>query len=333
MDILILFAVSILFNVIFLLNFKNISKLLNIYDKPDGKLKKHQTPTPLLGGVILINLYFVSFFIYLLDLEYLIFKNNFIVIIISLSTIFYIIGLVDDLKNLNPNLKLFLIVISVIFLIYLFPDLNLKLIKISFLDKIYYFNNYSFFFIVLSFALLLNALNMFDGINLQLILFSSFIFCFFILKGFYPIFFILLLFPMIVLAILNYKNKVFLGDGGSYIISAIIGSTFIYQYKNFDNFFYGDEIFLILFVPAIDMLRLFIIRLAQKKNPFKGDLNHLHHIVNNFTKDKNKTIFITLILCILPSIFLIFNLNTLLILLLNLMAYFSLILYLRYKNR
>ena len=95
----------------------------------------------------------------------------------------------------------------------------------------------------------------------------------------------------------------------------------------------ADHIFLILFVPAIDMLRLFIIRLAQKKNPFKGDLNHLHHIVNNFTKDKNKTIFITLILCILPSIFLIFNLNTLLILLLNLMAYFSLILYLRYKNR
>lgn len=333
MDILILFTIVILFNVIFLLNFKNISKLLNIYDKPDGKLRKHHTPTPLLGGVILINLYFVSFFIYLLDLEYLIFKNNFIVIIISLSTIFYIIGLVDDLKNLNPNLKLFLIVISVTFLINFFPDLNLKLIKISFLDKIFYFNNYSFFFIILSFALLLNALNMFDGINLQLILFSSFIFCLFILKGFYPIFFILLLFPMIALAILNYKNKVFLGDGGSYIISAIIGSTFIYQYKNFDNFFYGDEIFLILFVPAIDMLRLFITRLAQKKNPFKGDLNHLHHIVNNFTKDKNKTIFITLILCILPSTFLIFDINTLLILFFNLMTYFSLILYLKYKNK
>ena len=74
MNILILFTIVILFNVIFLLNFKNISKLLNIYDKPDGKLRKHHTPTPLLGGVILINLYFVSFFIYLLDLEYLIFR-------------------------------------------------------------------------------------------------------------------------------------------------------------------------------------------------------------------------------------------------------------------
>ncbi len=334
MDIAILFIITLSVNILFLLFFENISKSLSIIDKPDGKLKKHAKPVSLLGGfVILVNLYLVSFLINLLNLDYLIFKNHFITTILILSTLFYLIGILDDLKNLDPNLKLFLIIISIAFSAYLFPELNLKLIKISFLDKNFYFNNFSFFFTVLSFALLLNALNMFDGINLQLILFTSFIYLLFIFKGFLPIFFILLLIPMSVLAFLNLRNKIFLGDSGAYIIGAIIGSTFIYQYKYFENFLYGDEIFLILFIPAIDMLRLFIKRLIQKKNPFKGDLNHLHHIVNNYTNDNDKTIFLTLILCILPTIFIIFNVNTIIIVIINLLFYLSLIFYLEYKNK
>ena len=285
------------------------------------------------GFVILVNLYLVSFLINLFNLDYLIFKNHFITTILILGTLFYLIGILDDLKNLDPNLKLFLIIISIGFSAYLFPELNLKLIKISFLDKNFYFNNFSFFFTLLSFALLLNALNMFDGINLQLILFTSFIYLLFIFKGFLPIFFILLLIPMSVLAFLNLRNKIFLGDSGAYVIGAIIGSTFIYQYKYFENFLYGDEIFLILFIPAIDMLRLFTKRLIQKKNPFKGDLNHLHHIVNNYTNENGKTIFLTLILCILPTIFIIFNVNTIIIVIINLLFYLSLIFYLEYKNK
>ena len=104
-------------------------------------------------------------------------------------------------------------------------------------------------------------MNMFDGINLQLILFTSFMFIIFILKGFISTFFLLLLIPMIFLAILNFQNKVFLGDGGSYLISAILGSTFIYQYNNFENYLFGDEVFLILIIPSIDMLRLFLLRI------------------------------------------------------------------------
>ena len=102
---------------------------------------------------------------------------------------------------------------------YFFPDIKLKYIRISFLDKVYYFNNFSFIFLILAFALLSNALNMFDGINLQLIIFTIFIFIIFILKGFYPIFFTLMIMCLIFLGILNFQNKVFLGDGGSYLIN------------------------------------------------------------------------------------------------------------------
>ena len=331
MEIYFIFLFIIIFNLIVFLKFETISQTLTFFDKPDGKLKKHSKPVSLIGGlVILINLYLIIFSLNLFNYKNLFFENNFVFGLILLSTLFYLIGLVDDLKNLSPNKKLVFLFVSIIIVIYFFPSINLEHIKISFFKNIVYFK-YSKIFLVLSFALLANALNMFDGINLQLILFSSFLFILFILKGFLPIFFILLLICFIFLAILNYKNKVFLGDGGAYLISVIVGCTFIYQYNNFGNFFYGDEVFVILIIPAIDMLRLFFMRVMKKKSPFKGDLNHLHHIVNNFTKNNNLTILITISLCIFPTLLLILNIETYIILLLSIIIYSCLISYLRFK--
>ena len=78
---------------------------------------------------------------------------------------------------------------------------------------------------------------------------------------------------------------------GAYLISSLIGCTFIYQYNNFENYFSVDEVFIILIIPAIDMLRLFIVKILNKTHPFKGDLNHVHHIFNSYTKNK-KMLFI-----------------------------------------
>ena len=192
------------------------------------------------------------------------FNDNFIFAFIILSTSFYLIGVVDDLKNLSPNIKLFFLFVVISLTIYFSPEFRLDYIKISFLTKFYTFD-YSGLFLILSFVLLANAMNMFDGINLQLILFTFFMFIIFILKGFISTFFLLLLIPLTFLAILNFQNKVFLGDGGSYLISAILGSTFIYQYNNFENYLFGDEVFLILIIPSIDMLRLFFLRIIYKK--------------------------------------------------------------------
>ena len=332
MSVFFLTILIILFNLIFYLKFNVISKF-TFLDKPDGKLKRHSNPTSLIGGlVILINLYLIFFFLMLLDIDNSIFKNNFLNAIIILSTLFYLVGLIDDLKNLSPNIKLLSLILSIFFVAYLFPEINLELIKISFLKKTYYFNEYSFFFTILSFLLLANAINMFDGINLQIILFCLFVFIVFIIKGFLPLFFILLSISFIFLGLLNFKNKVFIGDGGCYLISASLGCSFIYQYKNYDNFLFGDEIFIILLIPAIDMLRLFFSRIISKKHPFKGDLNHLHHIVDNYVKNKNLTVLITICLCVFPSFLMILEFKTYYILIINLIVYLSIILFLKNKK-
>ena len=49
-------------------------------------------------------------------------------------------------------------------------------------------------------------------------------------------------------------------------------------------------------IPGIDMLRLFIVRLINKKNPFKGDNNHLHHILNKSFGEKKAAIYIFLLI-------------------------------------
>ena len=334
MKIFFLLIPIIVFNIIIFKNFKTISGFFNFFDKPDGKLKKHFKSVSLIGGsLILLNIYIITFFLKTLNIENSIFNDHFLYIFLSLTTLFYIVGLVDDLKNLTPNKKLLFIISSIILVTYLFPEIKIDQIKISFLENIYYLKfPFSFIFIVLSFALLANSLNMFDGINLQLISFTIFLFILFIFKGFIPIFFILLTVSFLILGLLNYQNKVFLGDGGSYLISSIVGCAFIYQYNNYENFFFGDEVFIILLIPAIDMLRLFFSRILNKKHPFNGDLNHLHHIVNRFTKNQNITVLATIGLCIIPSFLLFLNLSTYVIFILCLILYFSLVAYLRYKK-
>ena len=103
---------QIIFNLIFVLNYKIISKKIKIYDKPDKSRKFHKYPVPILGGLLVFSniLLFLPIFIYFngtkpffvfLDIrEFLLFYTFF--------TIFFLIGLFDDIKNLTPRSRLFM---------------------------------------------------------------------------------------------------------------------------------------------------------------------------------------------------------------------------------
>ena len=49
-----IFSILLLNNLLILINFKKLSKIINIFDKPDKNLKKHKSNVPLLGGVIIV---------------------------------------------------------------------------------------------------------------------------------------------------------------------------------------------------------------------------------------------------------------------------------------
>jgi UDP-GlcNAc:undecaprenyl-phosphate GlcNAc-1-phosphate transferase len=85
---------------------------------------------------------------------------------------------------------------------------------------------------------------------------------------------------LFVLFFLNQLNFFFMGDSGVYLISTILGICIMSAYNSkFSNIKTVEEIFLLLCIPGIDMFRLFITRLSNKKNPFKPDRNHFHHLL------------------------------------------------------
>ena len=52
----IIFIILTFFNILFIINLKKLSALINIYDNPDKKIKLHKKKTPIIGGLIfLIN--------------------------------------------------------------------------------------------------------------------------------------------------------------------------------------------------------------------------------------------------------------------------------------
>ena len=79
------------------------------------------------------------------------------------------------------------------------------------------------------------------------------------------------------------------------------------------------------FVPIIDVIRLFFLRVFKKKNPFIGDKNHIHHYLTS-KFGKSKAIIFTFFLMLAPiSIFLAGFLNFKIIVTLQFLFYLILI--------
>ena len=85
----------------------------------------------------------------------------------------------------------------------------------------------------------------------------------------------------------NYKKdyKVFLGDAGSLFLGTLTAIYLFYvlgteyQLKEGLN---ANKPFLtmsLIAYPLVDLLRVFIIRIRNKKSPFNPDQNHLHHLL------------------------------------------------------
>ena len=292
----------LLINFLIIFFFKKLSSFFNVYDFPDNIRKFHKKKTSLFGGsIILLNLllfYLLSLFLY----NDLVLNIN-LKIFISGCLLFYLLGLIDDKKNLNSTLK-FLFELLIAFVI-VFYDESILIEKLYFssLNKTLDLGNYSIFFTILCFVIFINALNMFDGINLQSGTYSLIIiFVLFIYSKEYLIL-IAIVFALLTFLYLNNKSKVFLGDNGTLLIGFILSYLIIHSAKstNYINLS-ADKIFILMILPGLELIRLFILRIIKKRHPFSSDRHHIHHILlNNFKYDK--VISIIILLSILPILF------------------------------
>jgi len=301
---------------------------MNVYDKPDKIRKLHRNSVPLTGGFYLIvNLFFLFFLDVFLNYKNLFFQDLFYYNRVYFSFIsglffFFLLGLSDDKKPISANLKLVLQFIIVFIILLLDPNLKIEFLRLSFVDKIFYLNEFSIFFTIFCFLLFINAFNMFDGINAQSGLYFFVCLLIFYLTSQETIFLLLMIYLTFFLY-KNIKNKIFLGNSGSYLISFLTSFYFI-KFYNADVIIFADFIFLVMLIPGIDMLRVFFLRISKGINPFFPDRRHLHHILLKKFNEKITALFIFLLI-FLPVIISYFFFNILVIIIITTISYFFLI--------
>jgi len=315
-------------NILILIFRRSIYSWINIEDNPDGILKIHKQKIYSIGGVFFfvnIIIYFLLERIFNVNLNY-IYRSDVIdeiIFIFSLSCMF-LIGLYDDKFLINYKLKFFLLSIIIILSIFFDQNLIISNVQFTFSNRIIDLGIFSIPITILCILLFINALNLFDGIDLQsgFYILTLSLYFLFELKQF---FFISIFVASIFFLYLNYKKEIFLGDNGTILIGFLISYFCIKASQQ--GSLKSDEIFIMMMIPGLDMFRLFIIRLMNQKNPFKGDRNHIHHILIDkygFTK----TLIIIQLLIFFPLILLSTNkISSIIIIFFILLIYCYLIFY------
>ncbi len=304
-----------------MIQFFNYIKLfcfsVGLKDKPT-KLKKHEGDIPLIGGLLFLTILLIVIFFVPLN----IYSNVYLLILLSL------IGIWDDIKNLNPNFKFLITFACLILVITIDSSLQIQIINFGNFEDIYLVDKrfLKIFVPTVCLLLLLNAFNMSDGINgLAGTVFLSW--SIYLLIKFTPLLELILPFMIGIIFFLyfNLNKKCFLGDGGNYFLSMMIGSIIIKLNSKELGLLVAEEIFLLLLIPGIDMLRLFILRLKKNKNPFYGDRSHFHHYLNEKYSLK-KSILIYLGLINIPLyVYIFLNINLVILILSSVVIYFLLI--------
>lgn len=291
---MIIYLVCFVFSFLIFLYSKNIGNKLNLIDVPDNLTKEHYGNIPLIGGMGIVIAPLIYYFFDIYDNGI----NREIISILLFYIILFVIGIVDDRISVKGYKKLLLVFISS----YFFLSMSHHHFKI---EEIYFYisSDYTIqlldfwvIFLAIIFSGFIFALNISDGKNGVTLSFS--IIALLILYFFYynkeiSLFITLNLLVMMLAFVFNLRNKMFLGTNGVNIIciALLIISINLYKIK----LIHLDELFLIFYVHIYEIFRLFILRFLKNQNPFKRDINHLHHIIfNKFSTFKSLFLYNTI---------------------------------------
>lgn len=330
-----LFSFSFLSYYLVFIKKNKLAKYLGILDIPKLKRKIHKKSTPKTAS---LSLQLTLILILVSNLIANIFGDNFNIILIGSSIIFFI-GFLDDKYNFSAYRKLFATFLTIFLTISFSENLIIKTIYLETFDTFFPLGNFAIFFTIISILLLMNALNLADGINGLSIGIVIFWLIFIVSKNnnfdFMLIIFLILTNLMIAF-FHSYHGKHFLGDSGSLMLSALVAYLIIYSTNlaiTSGNLpISAEHLFILFMLPGIDMFRLFIERILTKKDPFSADANHLHHhLIKKYSL--KKSLFIYYSIMNIPIILTWhLNLNFFTITLLAVIFYISFVFYLKKNN-
>lgn len=297
----IFFGLSISFTIAFLIIPKvvKVARIKHLFDIPNHRSASKQV-IPRLGGIAIFVGFILGFIFSSGNLS--VFSAKYM---LAGVFIMFLIGLKDDLIGLAAKKKLFFQILVAILLT------TLGNLKITNLHGI--FGLYEIDFIsgtILSIVIivgLINAINLTDGIDGLaggISLLASIGYGYFFIQAddhSYTLISLSLAGSLIAFLIYNIfgkSNKIFMGDSGSLVVGTILAILTIH-FNEFTAVNLSEEclpaISLALIIyPVIDTLRVFAIRILQKKSPFTPDMNHIHHNLLRLTKNHLSTTLIIL---------------------------------------
>tara|TARA_B100001057_G_scaffold200863_1_gene201627 strand:- start:147 stop:1079 length:933 start_codon:yes stop_codon:yes gene_type:complete len=243
----------------------------------------HKTQATKTGGItVFVTLFLITTYLYIIKQELFDFS-----LLIPLG-IMFIVGVYDDFYNADFKLKFLLQIVVAKILIdqgFVIEQFH-GVLGLQEIPRIA-----SQIFTVFVFLVIVNAINFIDGVDgmaitetIKVILLVEFF-----SKTSTPIYSlgILVVLSCLPLYYLNFKkeNKVFLGDAGSLLFGTLI-AIYLFQVLGSDyTFKEPHEInkplltMSLIIYPLVDLLRVFVIRISNKKSPFSPDQNHIHHLL------------------------------------------------------
>ncbi len=312
-----LLTISCLISFLFIPKVISLGEKWNTKDYPDFR-KNQKKPLIRIGGLgiifaIVLSAILIILFAFTQDI---LISSKFIILIFAIVCAF-LIGFIDDVFSLSPYLRLVIQILLSIFCwsmgiqikeIY-FPFLSMD---VSLPDLI------SLLITILWISGCINALNWIDGLdglaggygfiaNLGLVFLG-------IIYSNYDLSLLAAIISGGLLGFLpynlkqDYKKKIIMGDGGSYIVGcglALLTIQIPYNQNTSLNIVYP---IIFLAHPLIDMVSVIFRRIMNKKSPFRPDREHFHHRLKDLglsTFTINKYFLTTTLLLI--SVILSFN--------------------------
>ena len=260
-----------------------VAKVKHLFDEPDAR-KVHKEVIPTLGGLGI----FAGFVIAVLmgvppdvspEMQY----------IVAASLILFFLGINDDIMNMSASKK-FIFQLAAAAVVVRFADINLKnLYGLFGINDIPYMA--SFVISIFTIIVITNALNLIDGVDglagsigfLASVIFGTY----FLIENHlaYAVMAYSLAGGIFAFLIYNFSPaKIFMGDTGSLLLG-LCASIFVIKFINLAGTpnaivhlvsapAFG---FAVLMVPLFDTLRVFTLRILDRRSPFSPDRLHIHH--------------------------------------------------------
>ena len=230
---------------------------------------------------------YVIFFFILLFKFYLNYLELFFLFII------FFLGILSDIKIFNSPIKRLFFQIFIILIGVYFSEIGIVSTRIDFLDHLLMNKIINIFFTSFCVLIVINGSNFIDGLNG-------------LVTGYYLIIITLLLnydlnldlYPqsnliinfvivLVILLLVNFFNKVFLGDNGSYLIGFLF-SIYLIRLHQLNSSISPYFIILLLWYPCFENLFSIIRKKISKVLATSPDNSHLHQLFFQFILKKYK---------------------------------------------